>query len=159
VEGISEFFTSKNGEIIFITPYLQEERENLIKMYETFSVEKRCCGLPPIRRSLIESWIDELASKGYGFIAKHGERVIGHLAAVPEEEEAEFVIFIHQDYEGKWIGGEMIRVAEKFLRGRGIRKIKAMTERTNRSAINLYLWLGFEVEGSDGNYTYLAKVL
>jgi|Deesub1362B_J571_1020462.scaffolds.fasta_scaffold00038_130 RimJ/RimL family protein N-acetyltransferase len=156
---ISEFFTDKEGEIVFITTYVEEERENLVKMYETFSRTKRCCGLPPVRRNMIESWISALYEKGINFIAKHGDRVIAHLAVVKENEVAEFVIFVHQDYEGRWIGGEMIKFAERFLPEFGIKKLKAMTERSNRDAIGLYLHLGFKVEKSDGIYTYLTKEL
>jgi ribosomal protein S18 acetylase RimI-like enzyme len=153
----SEFFTSKNGDIILITSYVTEERENLIKMYEDFSPERKCCGLPPTRRDLIEEWIDGFEGKSYMFIAKHGERVIGHIAAVPKGERAEFAVFVHQDYEGRRIGKELIRFAESALKDAGIRKLEAFTERTNNHAIQLYKNLGFKVVDSDAFYLYFEK--
>ncbi|RLI82077.1 GNAT family N-acetyltransferase [Archaeoglobales archaeon] len=154
----SEFFTSKDGDIILITGYVPEEREKLIQMYEDFSSDKRCCGLPPVRKKMIEEWIDGL-SEGYMFIAKHGERIIGHIGVMPQGEKAEFVIFIQQDYKGKWIGGELIKFAEKFLKDEGIRILEAVTERGNMQAIQLYLWLGFKIAKSDEFYVYLKKDL
>jgi|Deesub1362B_J571_1020462.scaffolds.fasta_scaffold00166_35 GNAT superfamily N-acetyltransferase len=157
----SEFFTSKDGEIIFITGYVSEERDKLVKMYEGFSVERRCCGLPPIGRKSIEEWIDELSKKGYMFIAKHRDKVVGHIAIVPEGEKAEFAIFIHQDYEDKGIGTELIRFAEDFLKDKrkdkGIKTLEAITERNNTHAIQLYLKLGFEIIESDYIYLTLRK--
>ncbi|AGK61066.1 hypothetical protein Asulf_01065 [Archaeoglobus sulfaticallidus PM70-1] len=155
----SEFFTDEDGDIIFITSYHEIEREKLIQMYETFSREKRCCGLPPIKREMIESWIDFLHNNGHMFIAKHGDRVIGHIAVVPKDDSAEFVIFMHQDYEGKLIGGKMVKTVEKFLKSLGIRKLKAVTERTNRNAIKLYQKLGFKKESAEGGYIYFIKIL
>ncbi len=51
------------GEITFITGYVLDERDKLIKMYEKFNAEKRCCGLPPVGKESIEVWIDELFKK------------------------------------------------------------------------------------------------
>lgn len=153
----SEFFTAKDGEIVLITSYVPEERENLIRMYENFSPEKRCCGLPPTRKDLIEEWIDEISKKGCMFIAKHGERVIGHIATVPKESKAEFAVFVHQDYEGKRIGRELIRFAEQALKGLGVKRLEAITERQNTHAIQLYRDLGFKISGTDYFYTYFEK--
>ena len=155
----SEFYEDKTGAIILVTRYVPEERENLIKMYEEFDSERKCCGLPPNTRKGIEVWIDYLDEKGYGFIGKLGEKVIGHIAAVPENGEAEFAIFVHQDYEDRGIGSELIRFASKFLKEKGIKKLKAMTESTNRRAIETYLHLGFEVASRDPQHLYLEKEL
>ncbi|AAB89732.1 MULTISPECIES: GNAT family N-acetyltransferase [Archaeoglobus] len=153
----SEFYEDKEGEIIFVTIFVPEERENLIKMYEEFSPDRRCCGLPPATRKGIEVWIDGLHENGYGFIAKRGDKIIGHIAAVPVGEEAEFAIFMHQDYEDRGIGSELIRFATKFLREKGIKKLKAITERTNRRAVETYRRLGFKVAERDADYLELEK--
>lgn len=153
----SEFYEDKTGEIIFVTFFVPEERENLIRMYEEYSPEKRCCGLPPVTRKGIEVWIDGLHENGYGFIAKLGDKVIGHIAAVPVGEEAEFAIFMHQDYEDRGIGSELIRFATKFLKEKGIKKLKAITERTNRRALETYKRLGFKAVERDAEYVELEK--
>ncbi len=153
----SEFYEDKRGDIIFVTIFVPEEREKLIEMYEGYNPEKRCCGLPPLTRKGIEMWIDGLHKNGYGFIAKLGERIVGHIAAVPAGNEAEFAIFIHQDYEDRGIGSELIRFASKFLKERGIKKLKAVTERTNRRAVETYRRLGFEISGRESEYLYMEK--
>lgn len=155
----SEFYEDKKGEIIFVTFLVPEERENLIKMYEEFDPERRCCGLPPQTRRGIEAWINGLYKNGYNFIAKHGDKVIAHIAAVPVGNEAEFAIFVHQAYEDRGIGGELIRFAEKFLREKGVKKIKALTERINRRAVEAYMKLGFSITERDPEYLVFEKVL
>ncbi|GEM_PF-6221795 len=47
---LSEFFIDKNNEIIFITEFVDEGRENLVEMYLSFGMERRCCGLPPLKK-------------------------------------------------------------------------------------------------------------
>lgn len=158
-ENYSEFYEDKTGKIIFVTTFVPEERENLIKMYENYSEEKRCCGLPPATRRGIEIWIDGLYENGHNFIAKVGDRIIGHIAVVPVGDEAEFAIFIHHDYEDRGIGSELIRFASKFLKEKGVRKLKAVTERTNRRAVETYRRLGFEIAGNDPVYLYMEKTL
>lgn len=153
----SEFYEDKTGEIIFVTIFVPEEREKLIEMYENYSHEKRCCGLPPLTRKGIEVWIDGLHENGYGFIAKLGDKIVGHIAAVPVGKEAEFAIFIHQDYEDRGIGSELIRFASKFLKEKGIEKLKAVTERTNRKAVETYKHLGFQISEKESEYLYMEK--
>ncbi len=155
----SEFYEDKTGKIILVTRYVPEERENLIRMYEDFDVERRCCGLPPVGRRAIESWIDYLESRGYSFIGKLEDRIIGHITVVPENDSAEFAIFVHQDYEDRGIGGELIRFSEKFLAERGIKKLTAMTERTNKRALDIYTHLGFRKVGGDNQHVYLEKTI
>ncbi|WP_290596269.1 MULTISPECIES: GNAT family N-acetyltransferase [unclassified Archaeoglobus] len=155
----SEFYEDKTGEIVSVTIFVPEERENLIKMYEDYSPEKRCCGLPPVTRKGIETWIDGLHESGYGFIAKLGDRVVGHIAVVPVKDEAEFAVFIHQDFENRGIGSELIRFASKFLKERGVKKLKAVTERTNRRAVETYRHLGFEIVSYDPQYLFMEKRL
>jgi|Deesub1362A_J573_1020465.scaffolds.fasta_scaffold01347_10 ribosomal protein S18 acetylase RimI-like enzyme len=153
----TEFFQDKENEIILITRYISEERKNLLKMYENFRMDRRCCGLPPFGRKRIEAWIGYLEERGFNFIAKHGNAVVGHVAVVPLNDEAEFVIFVHPDYEERGIGGELMRFVENFVRYKGIEKLKAVTERENRVALNFYIHLGFEVTSTDPVYAYLEK--
>ncbi len=159
IANYSEFYVDKAGEIVFITAYVPEEREKVIDMFEDFPSDRRCCGLPPIGRKAIASWIDDVAERGYAFIAKVGDRVAGYIVAVPENSEAEFAIFVHQDYADKGIGGELIRFAERFLAMKGIKKLKAVSESTNRTAVDIYLHLGFEITGRDGYYLNFEKEL
>ncbi|MET1123710.1 MAG: GNAT family N-acetyltransferase [Archaeoglobaceae archaeon] len=157
--NLSEFFEDKHGNIVLITNYVPEEKENLVRFYEKFDAERRCCGLPPVKREAIEQWIDYLSEKGYGFIAKVGDEVVGHIGVVPYGNEAEFVIFVRKDYEGLGIGKELIRFASEFLKRVGVEKLVAITEAFNKKAIETYLSLGFAVTGRQGLYVHLEKML
>ncbi len=154
----SEFF-DKAGEIIFVTNYVQEEKKNLVRFYERFDQKRRCCGLPPVSRESIEKWLEDLSKNGYGFIAKRGEEIVGHIAVVPKNGEAEFVVFIHRDYEDRGIGKNLIEFAAKFLKDIGVKKLVAVTEATNRRAIKTYLRLGFSVVGRESFYVHFERVL
>ena len=157
---VSEFFVDKDNEIIFITEFVDEERENLVKMYLDFDKERRCCGLPPVKKLEIERWVDYLRDHGYMFIAKHKDKIIGHAAAVPEKDFAEIVIFVHQNYEGKWIGTELIKFMESVLRSRGIKKFIAITEEANRDSVKLHLALGFKIkEIKSGMVTFEKELI
>nr|WP_280109487.1 GNAT family N-acetyltransferase [Ferroglobus placidus] len=144
---------------MFVTSYTPEEKGNLVRFYESFDQERRCCGLPPMKREAIEKWLEELNEKGYGFISKKGEEIIGHIAVVPKNSEAEFVVFIHRNYEDRGIGKKLIEFAEKFLKEMGIKKLVAVTEATNRRAIITYSHLGFSVVGRDSFYIYFEKII
>ena len=142
-----------------VSEFVEDERENLVKMYLNFDKSRRCCGLPPVKREMIESWIDYLNKRGYMFIAKHGDKVIGHVVAIPENSHAEIAIFIHQDYEGKWIGTELIRFMEKILKDRGIKKFVAVTEEANRSSVKLHLALGFTIKETENGMVTFERTL
>lgn len=154
---ISEFFMDKHNEIIFITEFVEEERENLVRMYLDFNEKRRCCGLPPVKKEMIERWIDYLNKHGYMFIAKHRDRVIGHIAAVPENSSAEIAIFVHQDYEGRRIGSELIRFMKESIKKKNIKKLVAVTEETNRSSVKLHLALGFKIKEVKGGMITFEK--
>jgi len=106
---------------------------------------------------MIEKWIDYLNKHGYMFIAKHGDRVIGHVAAVPENTSTEIAIFIHQDYEGKWIASELIRFIKDMIKKKGIKKLVAVTEEVNRNSIKLHLALSFKIKDVSGGMVVLEK--
>ena len=148
VEQIKLEITDKKGESYIIRSYdCRSDRENLIKMYETFSPELRCLGLPPTTRIGIEYWIDYLAENGIAFVAEKDGRIIAHAVLVPTEDgkDVDITIFVHQDFQNRGIGQQLMRVAIDFAKRKGYRGMMLVTERTNKRAIHVYKKLGFEV--------------
>ncbi len=140
--------TDKKGETYTIRSYdHSRDRENLIHMYETFSPELRCLGLPPTTRAGIEHWIDYLAENGIAFVAEKDGRIIGHAVLVPTEDEkdVDITIFIHQDFQNRGIGQQLMKTAIDYSKKKGYRGMMLVTERTNKRAIHVYRKLGFEV--------------
>ncbi len=137
----------KKGEEILIRQYRHEEdREKLIEMYETYDPDYRCLGLPPISRRAIENWIDYLAEYGFAIVAEKDGRIVGHLVIVPTEDgKVDLTIFIHQDYQNRGLGQEMMRLIIDYCRRAGFKGIMLVTERTNARAIHVYKKMGFKI--------------
>jgi GNAT superfamily N-acetyltransferase len=116
-------------------------------MYETFSPELRCLGLPPTTRTGIEHWIDYLAENGIAFVAEKDGRIIGHAVLVPTEDgkEVDVTIFVHQDFQNRGIGQQLMKVVIDYSKKKGYKGMMLVTERTNKRAIHVYKKLGFEV--------------
>ncbi len=137
----------KKGEEILIRQYNHEEdREKLIEMYETYDPDYRCLGLPPISRRAIENWIDYLAEYGFAIVAEKDGRIVGHLVIVPTEDgKVDLTIFIHQDYQNRGLGQEMMRLIIDYCKKAGFKGIMLVTERTNARAIHVYKKMGFKI--------------
>ena len=137
----------RKGEEILIRKYEHEkDREKLIHMYETYDPEYRCLGLPPLTRQAIENWIDYLAEVGFSILAEAKGKVIGHLVIVPtDDNKVDLTIFIHQDYQNRGIGQEMMRIIIEYCKKAGFVGISLVTERTNARAIHVYKKVGFKV--------------
>ncbi|MEM4645483.1 MAG: GNAT family N-acetyltransferase, partial [Archaeoglobaceae archaeon] len=106
----------------------------------------RCLGLPPLTRNAIENWIDYLGKEGFSIIAEKDGKIVGHLVIVPDEKNrVDLTIFIHQDYQNRGIGQEMMKLIIDYCKKVGFDGITLVTERTNLRAIHVYKKLGFEV--------------
>jgi len=137
----------RRGEEITIRQYEHsKDREKLIEMYLNYDPQYRCLGLPPVNREAIKSWIDYLGENGFTIIAEKDGRFVGHLVIVPtEKNEADLTIFIHQDYQNRGLGQEMMKLIIEYCRKAGFNAITLVTERTNARAIHVYRKLGFEI--------------
>jgi GNAT superfamily N-acetyltransferase len=138
----------RKGETYVIRRYdHRKDREKLIEMYETYNPELRCLGLPPTTRIGIEHWVDYLAENGIAFVAERDGKIIGHAVLVPTEDEkdVDVTIFVHQDFQNRGIGQQLMEFAIDFARKKGYRGMMLVTERTNKRAIHIYKKLGFEV--------------
>ncbi|MCS7118989.1 MAG: GNAT family N-acetyltransferase [Archaeoglobaceae archaeon] len=137
----------KAGEEIIVRQYYHEkDREKLIEMYVNYNPNYSCLGLPPMTRTAIENWIDYLSKNGFSIIAEKDEKVVGHLVIVPDEKNrVDLMIFIHQDYQNRGLGQEMMKLIIEYCKKAGFDGIMLVTERTNARAIHVYKKLGFEI--------------
>ncbi len=141
-------FTDRKGDLITLREYDHvKDRENLVDMYESFTPENRCLGLPPSTRIGIEMWVDYLAEDGFSVVAEIGEKIVGHCSIVPSEDGkvVDLSIFVHQDYQDRGIGQRMLKKMIEYCKSAGFEGITLITERTNKRAIHVYKKLGFEV--------------
>lgn len=146
--------TDRKGDTVTIRSFRKKDRDKLVEMYLTFSPDNRCLGLPPTTRGAIENWIDFLVENGFNIVAEHDGRVIGHLAIVPTKDgkKVDLTIFVHQDYQNRGIGQEMLKLIIDYCKKIGLEGIMLVTERTNAKAVHVYKKLGFNVV--DPHYEY-----
>lgn len=137
----------KDGEEVLIRKYdHSKDREKLIEMYINYDPQYRCLGLPPLSKEAIKGWIDYLAKNGFTIIAEKEGKIIGHLVIVPgERNEVDLTIFVHQDYQNRGLGQEMMKRIIEFCKKAGFNAITLVTERKNERAIHVYRKLGFEI--------------
>lgn len=137
----------RKGEEVIIRQYKHEEdREKLIKMYENYDPDYRCLGLPPVSRKAIENWIDYLAKNGFAIVAEKDGKIVGHLVIVPTEDmNVDLTIFIHQDYQNRGLGQEMMKLIIDYCKKAGFKGIMLVTERSNSRAIHVYRKMGFKI--------------
>ncbi len=150
-----EEVVDRKGEKVVIREYNHgEDFEKLVHMYETFSPENRCLGLPPTTRKAIEAWVGFLAKRGYNIVAEKDGKIIGHAAVIPTEDgkNVDLTIFVHQDYQDRGIGQELLKRIIEICRKNGFEGIMLVTERTNRRAIHVYKKFGFEVVNPEYEY-------
>ncbi len=148
VNILSGVFRDKLGEEIVVRPLLPADRDKLIEMYRTLSPENRCLGLPPQSREALENWIEYLVSNGFSLIAECGNRIVGHVAVLPSNGNADLTIFVHQDYQNRGIGQFMLEQVIRFCRSAGFKGVTLVTEKRNVRAIHVYRKLGFRFVSS-----------
>lgn len=137
----------RKGEEIVIRKYdHSKDREKLIEMYFNYDPRFRCLGLPPMNPEAIKSWVDYLGENGFAIVAEKDGKIVGHLVIVPSDKnEVDLTIFVHQDYQNRGLGQEMMKLIIEFCKKAGFDGITLVTERTNARAIHVYRKLGFEI--------------
>ena len=129
-----------------------KDREDLVRMYKTFSPAERTLGLPPESEEEIERWIDFLSSNGLSIVAEMDGKIVGHLAIVPEGEAAHLTIFVHKDFQNRGIGQKMVSAVVEMCRDAGYERIIVTTDRNNMRAIHVFEKTGFFVKSVGFEY-------
>lgn len=144
-------YVDPGGKTWLVVPERPDDRAALIDMCQDFAPTQRTQGLPPLDEATLEAWVDDLLAAGCNFVATDGDRVVGHAAyTATDDAEPEFVVFVHQEFQGRGIGAELCKhvIATAVAGGRDALVLTVDPE--NRRAIGLYERLGFEVvEPSD----------
>jgi GNAT superfamily N-acetyltransferase len=119
-----------------------EDRAALLEMYRAFQPKAEALGLPPLRQSDTEQWLDRLANYP-NFLAWSGEQLAGHAAICPDGDSAEVAVFVHQDYRGRGAGralmNELIAEAQRL----GLNRIWGIATPDNIPMLRLAYSCGF----------------
>jgi len=139
-------FVDKQGELLLVEPYDPEYYNGLVSMYENYPSEHRSMGIPPIRTAGIERWLDSLLDSGANFIARNGDRVVGHAAFASEDDrQPELIVFVDSEYFERGIGTELCYQIVAHAAESGADALVLDVAADNERAIHVYKKMGFEV--------------
>jgi RimJ/RimL family protein N-acetyltransferase len=143
--------TDKSGKPFEIGISCAEDFTSLLEMYHNFSPKPASQGLPPEDPETCQNWLKTLFRIGLNALAWRGDRVIGHVAVIPDVKgkSGELVIFVDQNQRNLGVGTELARfILEKF--GDLDFELVWLTVRvSNFIAIKLYRKVGFEFCDAD----------
>lgn len=106
--------------------------------------------LPPHTREETVEWLDTLTDSGWNLLANADEKIVGHVGVVPAGAgEAEFVIFVADEYQGCGIGTELLKQLVAYAEDRGYDALHLSVDRNNEPAISIYENLCFEIIDQD----------
>lgn len=133
------------GVPLVIRPFEPGDMTALVEMYAAIDDESRTMGLPPTDRAGIEAWLSRLTESGWNLIAFDGDRAVGHVGVAPAGARApEFVIFVHQAYQGRGLGTELVKQTVAYAADDGYETLTLSVSKGNRRAIQVYRNVGFE---------------
>lgn len=146
-------FEDAEGDEITVARYgegpVDDEFDRLAAMYVDFAPEHRAQGIPPIGRENVEDWLDMML-QGSDAVAWSADEPVGHATLVPAEDDAhELAIFVHQDHQGRGIGGLLLEALLGAAHVDGVDRVWLTVERWNKPAKRLYRSVGFEPLGPE----------
>lgn len=122
-----------------------EDFEALVDMYDLFLPKKTAQGLPPEEGPARQNWVRCLMEKGENFLIWKDSQVVGHASLLPDfvKKDAEYMIFVNQDYRGRGLGTALTGSALCRARDLGLENIWLTVDGHNYRAIGLYKKFGF----------------
>jgi ribosomal protein S18 acetylase RimI-like enzyme len=126
-------------------------------MYDRLDSSSRTMGLPPISTDEIRAWIERLDEDGWNLLALDDGTAVGHVGVVPPDGGGDgdgdgdggaprFVIFVHQAYQGRGIGTELVKQVVAYAADREYGELLLSVSEENERAIDVYEGVGFEID-------------
>ena len=114
----------------------------LLALYRGFEPKAEALGLPPLREEDTRAWLASIAAFP-NFVARSGDRLIGHAVVCPERDTGEVAVFVHQDFRGQGAGrmllSELVAEASRL----GLRRIWGIAAADNVPMLRLAHSCGF----------------
>jgi len=143
-------FVDEEGREIVVR-VAEDDRADLLSMYDDFDPEDRAQGIPPVNTGSIERWLDRVFEGGcLNVIAWHDGDAVGHSMLVPDEEDAhELAIFVLGSHQSAGIGTQLLQTLLGYGKDQGVDRVWLTVERWNEPAIGLYQKVGFEIRNTE----------
>ncbi len=142
-------FTDKTGARSTVRSFRPQDMRGLLEMYFQFEPKQMAQRLPPRTEEQITRWIQCLTQDGENFVALSGRHIVGHTVLCNlQDGRAELAIFVHQDFQNRGIGTQLIQMAKRAATSVGYHQIWISVESSNLKAIHVFLKNGFQFTGS-----------
>ncbi|WP_436933818.1 N-acetyltransferase family protein [Halovenus marina] len=139
-------FFDREGAAIHIRSLESEDIPSLVTMYEDVEWDHRTMGIPPKTRAAIRDWVESLFEGGWNLVALIEDKIVGHIGVAPaESDRPQFVVFVHQDYQGRGIGSELVKQLVAHAADDEYEALTLSASPHNERAIHLYREMGFEM--------------
>ena len=139
----------------------EEDFSCLLEMYELFSSRPVSQGLPPASPEGLRNWIQGLLEAGKNILAWRDDKVVGHVAIIPDyvKGDCEFLIFVNPSCRNQGIGAELTRLALEHAKRLDLKLVWLTVEMYNFRAIKLYRKFQFEFcDSGECERTMLLKL-
>lgn len=136
----------KKRDVVVFRPAFTEDLDALRVMYRTFEPKLAVQGLPPLDPDTRAEWIRHNLDSGINIIAELDGAITAHglLCPLPRRDTAEFGLFVHNRFQKRGLGMSMALLQIAAAKRLGFEKLWVSEERTNSSAVKLYLKSGFQ---------------
>ena len=140
----------KNGTVVSTRVFKRDDFENLVLFFRGLSRESMRFGLQ-YDRSRLETLVSDL-KRDVILLAFDGNRMVGVAAifgsALLEDTGiADFIVYIHQDYQNQGLGTYLTMLILEEARGKGYHRVTLQVVAENVAGIKAYEKAGFVVEG------------
>ncbi len=147
------------GESVLLRFPRKDDLEKLVKMYTTLS-EKSLRFLRPYRftKDEVKDMLDRVDFKNvFSIVAENekGEIVAEARLIRHSNSSAEIGIIVHDDYQNKKLGQNMVREMIEIAKDSNIKKLIAFINEKNEAAIHIFKKFGFKTEKRLGPELYI----
>lgn len=165
----SKDLTLRDGTKVHLRPSVKEDYDKVWEMFSSLSRES--LRFLPMRftRERVGEWFKEMDYEKVlpllGIVRENGEeRVIADASLEFSKLESrrhrvELGITVHDDYQGRGLGTEIMGHLIEIARSKGIKKLELLVVAQNERAIHLYERMGFIKEGHlrMNHYSYITE--
>lgn len=143
---------TRTGRGLEVRAYGFDDFGALVEMYKRFKPKRIAQGLPPTGVPRIAHWVDRLQNNAASLLAFDGDKIVAHTILCPfGKNEAEFTIFVFQDYREDGLGTILSKLSLEWASEMGLATIFLSTELSNYRALGLFKKLGFIIKSSSGD--------
>jgi RimJ/RimL family protein N-acetyltransferase len=127
------------------------DKNALFQMFSTMSAEALEWSMAPYTIEVIDRWIGNIPHL-IALVAEYNDKIVGYavIYKYPHQRRrgiGDLAIYLHQDFQKAGLGTAMTEKLLQLAKDEKMHKIELTLVADNEIAKNLYLKLGFKIEG------------